>query len=377
MKANLSKYQFCRGLQCTKSLWLYRNRKDLIPPTSPEQQMIFDQGHEVGLLAWERFPGGQEIKEDHEHIPEALAATKKALAGEGCVFYEAAFLFDDVLVRPDILVRGSDNTWDMYEVKSSSKVKDVHLPDVAVQRYVLENCGIKLRSVNVVCVNSGYVRHGGVDPTEFFLITDVTQETAGMLSEVQARICGFKQAADATEPPMVGIGKHCQSPYPCEFKDFCWVDVPEYSIFNLTGARIEKKVGLWESGIRTIGQVPSGIKLTDRQAIQVDVERGGKALIRNGPIQEFLATIKPPVYFIDFETLAPVIPLCKGMRPRQVLPFQASVHKILDTGKVAHAAFLVGRHLIEQIGWVSLSEIDRRGRVCRHGQPQQDPAGQH
>ena len=61
----LSKSQYLRGLQCHKNLWLYRHRPELATPPSPSLQAIFDQGHEVGELAWKRFPGGVLIKEDH------------------------------------------------------------------------------------------------------------------------------------------------------------------------------------------------------------------------------------------------------------------------------------------------------------------------
>ena len=76
--ARLSKSQYVRGLQCHKALWLFRNRKDIIPEVSTSQQMIFDQGHEVGILAHKRFPGGILIAEYHAQTSKALASTRKA-----------------------------------------------------------------------------------------------------------------------------------------------------------------------------------------------------------------------------------------------------------------------------------------------------------
>ena len=75
----LSKSQYVRSLQCQKSLWLYRNRKDLAEPVTPDQKMVFDQGTEVGIMAHQRVPGGVLIADDHEHLEEAVEATRKAI----------------------------------------------------------------------------------------------------------------------------------------------------------------------------------------------------------------------------------------------------------------------------------------------------------
>ena len=42
-----------------------------------------------------------------------------------------------VRTRVDILERLNDGRWNLIEVKSSTSVKEVHLPDVAIQYYVL------------------------------------------------------------------------------------------------------------------------------------------------------------------------------------------------------------------------------------------------
>ncbi|MCI0807404.1 MAG: DUF2779 domain-containing protein, partial [Chloroflexi bacterium] len=54
----LSKSTFLRGLQCHKSLYLNRYRRDLRDPIGPELQAVFATGREVGELARGLFPGG-------------------------------------------------------------------------------------------------------------------------------------------------------------------------------------------------------------------------------------------------------------------------------------------------------------------------------
>ena len=57
-KYKLSKSTFIRGLQCEKSLYLYKHHYNLKDPVSPQLQAIFNQGHRVGELAQGLFPGG-------------------------------------------------------------------------------------------------------------------------------------------------------------------------------------------------------------------------------------------------------------------------------------------------------------------------------
>ena len=48
------------------------------------------------------------------------------------VIYEAAFEYENVLVRVDVLKRDKDG-WEMIEVKSSKEAKPHHLNDIASQ----------------------------------------------------------------------------------------------------------------------------------------------------------------------------------------------------------------------------------------------------
>ena len=135
-KNYLSKSQYIRGLQCPKALWLYRHHFELMRKTPASLQRIFDQGHAVGELARQRFPGGILIKADYRHTTEALEETAAALNSGASILYEAAFLADNTLVRTDILVKQSPDSWNLYEVKSAAEVKDIYIQDIAVQKHV-------------------------------------------------------------------------------------------------------------------------------------------------------------------------------------------------------------------------------------------------
>ena len=177
-KANLSKSKFLAGLQCLKRLYLLCYQRELAGEPDEKQQAIFDQGKEVGLLAQKAFPSGVLISEDHLHHKEAVTRTKKLIADKSIpAIFEAAFIFEDIYIRVDILERLSKNRWRMIEVKSSTGVKGYHLPDVAIQKYVLEQFGLNVSHACLMHLNRDYVYDGkNYQHDKLFTIEDLKEE---------------------------------------------------------------------------------------------------------------------------------------------------------------------------------------------------------
>lgn len=364
----LSKSQYIRGLQCHKSLWLYRHRRDLIPPTPPSLQLIFDQGHKIGELAWQRFPGGRLIAEDHLQIPKAVAATETAVADGAATIYEAAAIFDRVLVRPDILIR-KGNAWDMVEVKGSTEVKDVYLDDVAIQKYVLDGAGLPVRRCFVMHVDNSYVRDGAIEPDKFFDLVEVTKEASARQRDIPARVAAMHRVLAQASAPNIEIGPRCSDPYDCEFVGHCWKHIPEYSVFDLVRIRHEKVARLVDRGILEIQDIPDGFPLSAAQEIQVAVERSGKPFIDRPAIAKFVAEPEYPLHFLDFETISPAIPPYDGLRPFQQIPFQASLHiQRTRGGAIEHLEYLGDAKIDPRPGMVEFltSSITPTGSVVAY-----------
>ncbi len=328
----LSKSQYVLGLQCHKALWLYRHRKDLKAEFGAFQQGLADAGTEFGILARDRFSGGVLIDADHDHPEEALAQTKAAIDGGARILYEAAFLHDDVLVRVDILVNEAAG-WALVEVKSGTDVEEVHLHDVAIQLHIARGAGFAINKAAVAHANPGYVRRGALNLHQLFKIMDVTETVRDALELVPGELAYMKKVADGPEAPPKAIGGHCAKPYECSFKAHCWAHVPEYSVFNLAYAKIEKKLELFNSGVQRIDQInPDMHKLTPGQKAQVEIAKLGRARVDMPALAKFLATLTYPRAFLDFETDPAVVPPYDGLRPYQQLPFQASVRVQKEPG---------------------------------------------
>lgn len=339
-----SKSQFTRGLQCAKSLWLYRQHPELRDEMAPDQRATFEQGTAVGVLAREWIKGGVLVAADHTDPRRALDETAAALAADARVLYEAAFLHDDVLIRADIVAKNPEGDWDLYEVKSATETSDLFLRDVAVQRYVMAGAGLRPRVAHVVHLDPAYVRRGALDLVKLFRAEDVTRATDPLLDLVPEQLQRLKLEAARAEAPDVEIGPQCTKStkgYDCDFQGFCWKNVPEYSVFDLAGARKDKTTKLWRAGARTVLDVPADEKLNDYQKAQLAAARAGEAVVDVGALRAFLATLVYPLHHLDFEAINPALPPYDGCRPYQTVPFEASVHvQEARGGPVAHFEFL-------------------------------------
>jgi hypothetical protein len=181
MARKLSKSKYVAGLNCPKVLWLNANKPQLAAETDPGTQRVFNVGHAVGELAQKLFPGGVLVEEDYKQIDKAIEKTHK-LMGEGVpALFEAAVEYNNVRCRADILerVEVEKNLWDMYEVKSTTVVKEEHFADVAVQKYCFDGAGLPIRRVFLTHVDNQYIRRGDIEPGKLLAHEDLTlaQET--------------------------------------------------------------------------------------------------------------------------------------------------------------------------------------------------------
>lgn len=337
----LSKSTYMRGRQCPKALWLYKYRRELIPPVDPARQAVFDTGTEVGLLAQQLFPGGVDCSpEDPRDFAPAIAATQQAVAEGRTVIYEAAFLHEGVLAALDILAKDADG-WKAYEVKSSTSPKEYQWHDAALQVHVIEGCGIPLVDISIVHLNNGYVRQGAIDVQQLFAITSVKKLVDRERLDVPARIEALKAVLQEPEQPVLDIGPHCSSPFACDFRQYCWAHVPAAgNVFQLTRA-LGKDWELYQRGILLLKEIPDDEPLSTAQKRQVEGAKHGTATIERPALQRWLDGLRYPLHHLDFETCMPAVPLFDGTRPFQQLPFQYNLHVQQQPGAAPeHRAFL-------------------------------------
>ncbi len=333
----ISKSQFIKGHQCPKALWYSLYRKDLKAPVTKAQQKLFDQGHEVGELAKKLFPKGIDILAEYWENEKAVELTNLAIKGGHNVLFEAtAQSIDGLYARIDILKK-AEKEWDLIEVKSSTTVQEYHLWDLAAQRYAFEKAGYKIRKTLLLLINNTYVKNGEIDPKGLLKYEDVTSQTSDLQKAVKDILPDLLKVIQKKKEPKIDIGDHCNSPFECEFKHHCWAHVPEYSVYNL--CKGEQREELLTQGILDARDIPEGI-IKGKKAIDLKCAKSGKMHIDKKEIKNFLEQLEYPIYFLDYETIAPAVPLFDGTSPYKAIPFQFSCHIQRKKGELDHIEFL-------------------------------------
>lgn len=281
----LSKSTFMYGCQCPKRLWLHKYRPEVRDEMDEEQEAVFQRGIDVGKLAEQLFPGGVDARPETPFAyQQSVADTARYIAEGKDIIYEAAFQYEGLLCAVDILVK-QGNQWYAYEVKSTSKVKDQHIPDAAFQYYVITQAGLELADFSIVHLNTSYIRYGDLNVQELFTAESVLNHVLPMQEFIHEKGIALKTVvANKKEMPEVEVGDHCYRPYNCDFLGFCYEGIDDET-----------------------------------------EEDYGEPYINEEAVRSFLSQLEYPIYHIDFESWRAVVPEYDGHWPFRQVCFQYSV----------------------------------------------------
>lgn len=272
-------------------LWLKKHDKEKLPPVDDNTQAMFDAGHKFEAYAEALFAGGVTLGfSDYNEYRSLTGRTRQALSDGVTTIFQSRFEWGEYNCLPDIMKVVGDAEVDLYEIKSSTRVKDEHLYDLAFQRAVIEANGFAVRKIFVIYVNNTYVRRGEINNNDFTKIDDVT-----------TAVHDLKSFTDTTMPLALETMHSATMPDPNPI------------LLSKLGDKREWQI-IYESLVGRDRPDYSGVKPT----------------VQRQKIDAFLHELKFPLYFLDYESVNPAIPLVDGVHPRQQMVFQYSLH-ILDT----------------------------------------------
>lgn len=331
----LSKTDYMAYLKHPAWAWYRKNAKKALPPVSADLQARFDAGHAFEVYAEAQFPDAVKLEWDGFAEYSTLPKRTQAALDDGAdVLMQGRFEGESTTCIIDVLQRVSGNEFDLFEIKSSTKVKPEYVDDLAFQVTVLEDAGLTIRNVGVIHVNREYVRDGDIEPEKFATKPiDITRDVMARLASTR------EQTKKALLTVKLETCPDMSPRYAAPASLLDWLEVYAYvkpvtsdSIFMLA-RRTTKMIGALEDlGVTRIADIPDGFALSEKQGVQVAVTKSGKQAINPVPIQAFLEELEYPLYFLDYETFSSAVPAFDGVRPYQQVPFQYALYKMEEPG---------------------------------------------
>ena len=318
----LTKSLFVTGKGCAKAAYLTSHADDSKPALTALERKTLTWGKAVGQAARLTLPGGLLI--DTLDIEKALITTRQAIKNGVLTLYEAAFQYDNALVRVDILSRETtESPWDFYEVKATTyhdcdkEQKAEYRNDVGIQVWVLQQLNIPLGRICLMHLNREcrYPELG-----DLFSFEDYSTEIIPVLADIKSDIAALKKTLTQKVEPFVSIGHQCDKPRTCPFKVHCWGHIPELSIFNIP--RNLKKWEQYEQGTISICSLNMSDFKSETQQRALLCYKDQNPYFNSEIVAELLNEWKYPLSYLDCEAIDYAIPRFPGARPYQHVPFQ-------------------------------------------------------
>ena len=335
---NLSKSTYCKGLQCKKMLWLTKNKPEVSEESNNDA--ILEQGNLVHEVA--RYLYGEHINIEYtDNLNEMIKDTYRTIESyKDVVITEASFRYENNFCSVDILKKKGDS-YEIYEVKSSTSLKDVYINDASYQYYILTSLGFKVTKCSVITINNKYERVGNLDLNKLFLINDITDTVVNLQPIVKNNITDINKYMENELEQNEEITENCFKPYPCPFFKYCTKNLPTPNVFDITINPGMIGLKYYQKGIYSFEDLlKENINEKQRQRIEFELYKK-EDYIDSGNLNKFLKTLSYPLYFLDFETYQMPIPLYDNVHPFEQVPFQYSLHYLeKENGELKHIEFL-------------------------------------
>jgi hypothetical protein len=340
-KTDYLEYTFCK-----KNLWLKKYKPELFESVelSEFEKKIIEEGNLADKAARGLFPDGVLVEVVGSN---AAPFTKTLLGAKTKNIFQGGFLWNDFFIQADIL-RFNEvlEGWELYEVKATNDVKREvphhHINDLAFQKTVIENNGVKIVKTGVIHLNSEYRMVGKVNYNDLFIIADLSDEVFVAQPEVQSQMNDLKIYLASPEE------KGCECLYrgrnaQCTTFVYSNPEVPEYSVHDINRIGGSKKLFYdWiDRSIYALEDIDNPEALTGSKKAQYDAYMAGKPLIDSEAIKEALNELVFPIYFFDYEGYSSAIPRFSGFGAYEQVPFQYSLHILHEDGELEHKEFLI------------------------------------
>ena len=322
----LSKSTFIKGEQCHKALYMYKKHPYLRDKLSVEQRAKFKRGTDVGILARTYFPNGINMTPSTPSLFEKMYMKTMENLNDPNIntMYEAIFIYNDTLIMLDILVRDGDK-WRAIEVKSSLSLSETYYKDAALQYYVLKGCGVPVSDMQLMYINSDYVRQGDIDINQLFTFKSVKEFAEQQINNIDKKVNEYKGIVELGNAPRVNIGTQCFNPYKCEFLGHCWKKIPQDSFLHTTAYNDKELFSIYNNGITENRDAKKIIDPLSLEMNQIDALEQDTYYINYKTFYDLIGNKTESIAYLNILFYRPAVPILDGHKPYQEVVLAFSI----------------------------------------------------
>jgi CRISPR/Cas system-associated exonuclease Cas4 (RecB family) len=335
-------------LQCPRRIWLEANdQSDVAPEKDAQAMRRASDGDNVGEKAREAlgtdliWPSALDDKVEACRVAMAQLSAHPEKPG-----VEVPLAAGDFYARADALIPAFAGHYVLQETKASSfplkedkitpsKPEAHHLDDIAIQAWVMLEAGVQMERAELNLLNSQWRYPGDNDYSGLFRQLDVTEQVISILPKVNEWVSATRDTIALKEMPVATTGKQCQKPHSCPFEDRCKAMEPpavENSIFllpDIGGKTLAKKLA--DKGMVSLTEIPEDELVSSDPFRTALYRRMRRAHRTKSPeldlnARDVIDALPYPRFYFDFEGIDLAIPVWKGVRPFEQIPFQWSCH---------------------------------------------------
>lgn len=322
----LSKSTYIKGEQCPKALYMYKKHPYLRDKLSMEKRAKFKRGTDVGILARTYFDGGVNMTPSSPSLfGKMFEMTMQNLNNPDInIMYEAIFIYNDTLIMLDILVRDGDK-WRAIEVKSSLSLSETYYQDAALQYYVLNGCNVPISDMQLMYINSNYIKHGDIDINQLFVFESVKDYAEQQLYSIDKKVNELKDVVNLNNAPKINIGPQCFYPYTCEFKGHCWKKIPNDNFLHTNAYSDKELFSIYNNGIQDNNNFKKIIDPLSLEMNQLDALEQDTFYINYKTLYDTIGRKTESIAFLNILFYKPAVPILDGHKPYQEIILAFSI----------------------------------------------------
>jgi hypothetical protein len=318
-----TKQKFQMGLKCNQLLWQEFHSPEKEKKYSNQNYYRNNLQTEVLLeLIKEKFSSFEIIPHNKDLIETVELTNLKIKNSLGLI--HPCFLVENFFTKIDIIKINPDNSLEIYDIKNSINLKREHYLNLLFQKYILEKLDFHIKDILVIQVNEKYEYIDELKIDEFFKIKSVFTKLSNYEKDFFSILKNFYELKESQTRPRINEESSCSSPKTCLLKT-CWNLKEEIDIYDLREGKMISDE-LFKKEIYFLKDIPDSTELNWFQKIQVDCSKKKEDFIDHQKINNFLQSLIYPIYYLDFETINPIVPIYKNTKPYLHVPFLFSLY---------------------------------------------------